>query len=153
MSVKFIFQLSPSLFPVLTKQPGKESSARGKPDPLAQLSAPLAVPNISCPRHLEHTWASKTSARSRSSVPLSKTPNATQGLGPFWCCPGCPPVPKAWASCGKWISAGGPRAPSGPPAAARAHYPRASQLALNTHVGLTGSSPVVSQSLPAAQAG
>lgn len=151
--VRFTFQPSPSLFPVLTKRPGRESRARGKPGPLGQLSLPLAVPTIAWPRHLEHMWASKTSALTRSSTPPSETPKATWGQGPFWCCLRCPPVLKTWASCGQVEQCLGTLSPSGPPAAAPARYPRASPFALNIHIRLTGSSPVVSQSPPAAQAG
>lgn len=144
MSVKFTLQSSPSLFWVLTKCPGRESSARKNPHPIVLLSICWLWP-----WHLKHLGHLKSLNLTRSSMPSRETPKATWEPGFLWCCQRGPPVPKTWAVEQRLGTLDHTRSP----AAAVAHYPRAPQLSLNIHMRLTGSSPVVSKSPEAAWAG
>lgn len=90
MNVEFTFQSSPSLFWVLAKCPGGESSARENSHPIVQLSICWLSPGPGT----STSWASQTSDLTRSSVPPRETPKATWGPGFLCCCQKGPP--KTW---------------------------------------------------------
>lgn len=144
MNVKFTFQSSPSLFWVLTKCPGRESSGRKNPHPIFQLSICWLLP-----RHLKHLGHLKPLTSPGAQCHPERLPKPPGDQIFSGAARGVLQFPRH----GQVEQCLGTLDHSRSPAAAVAHYPRAPQLSLNIHMRLTGSSPGVSKFPEAAWAG
>lgn len=144
MNVKFTFQSSPPLFWVLTKCPGRESSARENSHPMVQLRVCWLSPGPGTLNTRATQILTSPGARCHPER-LPKPPGDQVFSGAARRFP-------QFLRHGQVEQCLGTLNHSKSPAAAVAHYPEAPQLSLNIHMGLAGSSPVVSKSPKAAWA-